>query len=234
MQCLFNIADGLGRCGKEALHRAGFALTFGDFVQSAFRGFDLALGVNALARVERIVDQRAANRHQFTQQREVINLLRKVTRADQASAICRQLNQIARSPKLPHGFVGFEKWLQRDGRHQHVPVNQTQYLFVNAAVQRFKEMVGLKFDRNIFDHPVINQNCAKKRGLRLNIAGKALGFSFIRCCKSDKFGHGSLSFSMCSFARGTQKEVRGYGCGQQSDNKMFHKWDSACPKNISS
>ena len=182
MQRFFNIADRVGRCGEEGLHRAGFAFAFGDLVQSTFRSFDLALGVNALACVERIVDQRAAHRHQFTQQREVINLLRKVTRADQARAICRQLNQIARAPKLTHGFVGLKKWLQRDRRDQHVPINQTQYLFVNAAVQRFKEMVGLQFDRHIFDHPIINQNCAKKRGLRLNIAGKALGFSFIRCC----------------------------------------------------
>ena len=89
IQRLLDILDCFGRRHQEALHRAGFALTFGDFVQRAFGGFDLALGVNTLAGVERIINQGSSNCHQFAQQRQIINLLGKVTRADEARTVRR-------------------------------------------------------------------------------------------------------------------------------------------------
>ena len=45
-------------------------------------------------------------------------------------------------------------------RDQHIPVDQTQYLLVNPAVQRFEEMVRLQLNRHIFDDAVIDEDSA--------------------------------------------------------------------------
>ena len=134
IQRLLDILDCFGRRHQEALHRAGFALTFGDFVQRAFGGFDLALGVNTLAGVERIINQGSSNCHQFAQQRQIINLLGKVTRADEARTVSGQFHQIARPAKLTHRFVGFEKRFQRDRRDEHIAVDQAENLLIHPAV----------------------------------------------------------------------------------------------------
>src|SRR3546814_17096506 len=55
-----------------------------------FRSFlDLRLRVDALARVERALDHRAADVDQFAQQREVVDLPREVACADQPGAAAR-------------------------------------------------------------------------------------------------------------------------------------------------
>ena len=157
---LFDIADGLGRCGQEALHRAGFAFTLGDFIQRAFRSFNLPLGIYAFTSVQRIVDQSPAHRHKLPQQCQIVNLLGKVARANQACAIGGEFDQITRPAQFTHRFVGFKKRLQRDRRDQHVAVNQAQNMFKNPPVQRFKKMVRLQLDRDILNHAIIDEDSA--------------------------------------------------------------------------
>jgi hypothetical protein len=149
--------------------------------------------IQRLRRVERNVGGKRGLAHTGT---SGVNLLRKVARTDQTRTIGGQFDQIARSAQFLHRLIGFEKGLQRHRRDQHIPVDQTQYLLVNPAVQRFEEMVRLQLNRHIFDDAVIDQDRAQKSSLRFDVAGQALGFSFVNSSKSNRFGHDALSFSM--------------------------------------
>ena len=111
LQRLFDVPDCFSRRLQKALHRAGFALTLGDLVERAFCSLDLAFGVDALAGIERIIDKRAAYRDQLAEQCEVVNLLGKITRANQASAVGSQLYQIARATQFTHCLVRLKKRL---------------------------------------------------------------------------------------------------------------------------
>ena len=53
IQGLFDIFDRLGRCGKEAFHASGFAFALGNLVKLRLCLFDLRLGVDNIAGVER-------------------------------------------------------------------------------------------------------------------------------------------------------------------------------------
>jgi len=59
-----------------------------------------------------------------------------------------------------------------------------------------------------------------------------LGFSFIRCSKSNQFGHSSLSFSTLHSARGQKKK-----CGDMAVDNILHatnrlELDTPCSKII--
>src|SRR3546814_2604527 len=63
-----------------------FGLAARDAIERRLGFLDLRLRVDALARVERALDHRAADVDQFAQQREVVDLPREVACADQPGA----------------------------------------------------------------------------------------------------------------------------------------------------
>src|SRR3546814_19601006 len=78
----------------EALDRSHFGLAARDAIECGFGLFDLRLRIDALARVERPLDHRAADIDPFAQQREIVDLTREIARADQPSAAAGELRQI--------------------------------------------------------------------------------------------------------------------------------------------
>ena len=98
----------LGRVG-EGLGLALGAAFLGDLVKLGLGALDLSEGGNVLTRVERAFDQVAAYADQRPEQRQIVDLLRKVPRPDHGRARSRQLRQICGAANLFYRFVGFEQ-----------------------------------------------------------------------------------------------------------------------------
>src|SRR3546814_17415255 len=78
----------------EALDRSHFGLAARDAIECGFGLFDLRLRIDALARVERPLDHRAADIDQFAPQRAIVDLPRDIARAAQPRAAAGELPQI--------------------------------------------------------------------------------------------------------------------------------------------
>src|SRR3546814_16956348 len=78
----------------EALDRSHFGLAARDAIECGFGLFDLRLRIDALARVERPLDHRAADIDQFAQPREIVDLPREIARAAPPRAAAGALRQI--------------------------------------------------------------------------------------------------------------------------------------------
>src|SRR3546814_8969727 len=70
----------------EAFDRSHLGLAARDAVERGFGLLDLRLRIDALAGVERVLDERAPDPGEFAEQCEVENLPRKVARTDQPRA----------------------------------------------------------------------------------------------------------------------------------------------------
>src|SRR3546814_7211113 len=104
-----------------------------------FRSFlDLRLRVDALARVERALDHRAADVDQFAQQREVVDLPREVACADQPGAAAGKLREIADAADRLHRLVILEIGLQRHRGCDAVALDQRHRLRERSEAQKYE------------------------------------------------------------------------------------------------
>src|SRR3546814_15754072 len=78
--------------------RSHFGLAARDAIECGFGLFDLRLRIDALARVERPLDHRAADIDQFAQKREIVDLPRELPRADQPRPAAGELRQLTDAP----------------------------------------------------------------------------------------------------------------------------------------
>ena len=171
---LFGHSDGFGG-GRTECHRAArIALAFRDRIERGFGVFDLALGIHRFAGVHGVVDQRAADLYQGTEQRQVVYLRRKVARPDQPGPVAREPGQIAQPAQFLEPLVAVEIGFERNRRYHHVAVEQQQDALIESCMSRFEEMIGLELDRHILGDAVVDQDCAQKRRFRLYIARQLL------------------------------------------------------------
>src|SRR3546814_3196380 len=78
----------------EAFDRSHLGLAARDAVERGFGLLDLRLRIDALAGVERVLDERAPDAREFAQEREVENLPRNVARTDQPRAAAGELREV--------------------------------------------------------------------------------------------------------------------------------------------
>jgi len=180
----------LGRL-REGLHTALLAALFRDAIQCDFGLLDLALGIDRFGRVDRLLDHLAPDADQRAQQRQIIDLRRKVACADQGGARTGQLREIGRSAQFPELGIALEHRPQRDRVGDHVAIDHLQYGFVDAAMRRLEEMVGPELELDVLGQPVIDHQRTEQSRLRLHIVGKhgSAAFRRLRRYKSDRFGH---------------------------------------------
>ena len=171
---LFGHLDGHSGGDREALDRALAAAFLGDPVERRFGLLDLALGLDFLAGVERALDHLAADPDQRAQQRQIVDLVGEVARADDRGAAAGELGEIGRAAELLHLLVGLEQGPQRHRGGDHVAVDEPQDLLVDAAVERLEEMVGAEPELDVLGEPVVDHQRAEQGGLGLDIVGKRL------------------------------------------------------------
>ena len=160
---------------REALHRAFAAALLGDPVERRLGILDLALGIDLVAGVERLLDHLAADPDQRAQQGEIVDLLGEIARADDRRAAAGQLGEIGRPAELLHLLVRLEQRPQSHRAGDHVAVEQAQDLLVDPAVQRLEEMLGPQLELDVLGEPVVDHQRAEQGGLRLDILGQGLG-----------------------------------------------------------
>ena len=160
---------------REALDRAFAAAFLGDAVERRLGILDLALGIDLVRGVERLLDHLPADADQSAKQGEVVNLLGEIARADDRRARAGQLGEIGRAAQLLHLLVGLEQRPERDRRGDHVLVEEAQDLLVDPAVQRLVEMLGTEFELDVLGQPVVDHQRAEQSGLGLDIGGEDLG-----------------------------------------------------------
>ena len=175
LQRALDQADRLGRRGQKVGRLPALTLAFGHLVERAFGILDLLLGIDTLTGVERIFDQMSSDRDQFAQQRQIIDLLGKIARADQADIAFGQAHQIAGAAHFLQRLILFEKGFQRNRGDHHIAIEQFEYLAVDAAMQRLEKMMRLQLGLHIFGHAIVEQQRAQQRGLCLNIVRQAGG-----------------------------------------------------------
>ena len=156
----------------EALHPARHIALLGDLVQRDLGRLDAILRIDLLAGVERALDHVAADLDQRAQQREIVDLLREVARADQRRAAVGQPGEIGRAAELAHRLVGLEHRPERDRIGDQIAVDHPQYGVVDPPVQRLEEMLGAELELDILDQPIVDHQRAEQRGLGLDILGQ--------------------------------------------------------------
>ena len=171
---LFGHLDGEPRRFGEALDRALAAAFLGDPVERRLGLFDLALGFDLLAGVERALDHLAPDPDQSAQQRKIVDLFGEIARADHRGARSGQLGEIGRPADLLHLLVGLEQRPERYRARDHVLVDEAQDLLVDPPVQRLEEMLGPQFQLDILDDPIVDHQRAEQSRLGLDIVGQRL------------------------------------------------------------
>jgi hypothetical protein len=156
----------------EALRLVAGLRPFGHGIERGFGAFDLFERGYRIAGVARAFHQVAAHRHQFAQQREVIDLLGQFARGEQALPVRRQPGEIGGAAQFLQPFVAFEIGLERDRRDHRLAIDQRQDAFIDAAVDRREEMLGLQRGGEFLQNPVVDQHRAQKRGFRLDVGGR--------------------------------------------------------------
>jgi hypothetical protein len=168
----------------EALRLVAGLRPFGHGIERGFGAFDLFERGYRIAGVARAFHQVAAHRHQFAQQREVIDLLGQFARGEQALPVRRQPGEIGGAAQFLQPFVAFEIGLERDRRDHRLAIDQRQDAFIDAAVDRREEMLGLQRGGEFLQNPVVDQHRAQKRGFRLDVGGECDLFRF---AQEDRF-----------------------------------------------
>jgi hypothetical protein len=166
---LFGHFHGHARRLGEGLHRSLAAAFLSDPVECRFGGFDLALGIDFLAGVERLLDHLAADLDQSAEQGQLVNLLGEVARPDDRRAAPRQLGEIGGAAKLLHLLVRLEQGTERDGARDHVAIDQAQYLLVNAGVERLEEMLPPQLQLDVLGQAIVDHQRAEQGRFRLHI-----------------------------------------------------------------
>ena len=151
------------RVASAKLLTAALAAAFlGDPVERRLGRLDLALGIDLLAGVERLLDHLAADADQRAEQRQLVDLLGEVARADDRGAAAGQLGEIGGAAQLLHLLVRLEQRPQGHRRGDHVAVDQPQDLLVDPGVQRLEEMVGAKLELDVLGQPVVDHQRAEQ------------------------------------------------------------------------
>ena len=171
---LFGHLDRRGRRLGEGLDAALAAAFLGDPVERRLGILDLALGIDLVGGVERLLDHLAADADQGAQQREIVDLLGEIARADDRRARAGELGEIGRAAELLHLLVRLEHRPQRHRAGDHVAIEQAQDLLVDAAVQRLEEMLGAQLELDVLGQPVVDHQRAEQRRLGLDIVGQGL------------------------------------------------------------
>ena len=160
---------------REALHRAFAAALLGDPVERRLGILDLALGIDLVRGVERLLDHLAPDADQRAKQGEIVNLLGEIARADDRRAAAGQLGEIGGPAHLLHLLVGLEQGPQRHRAGDHVLVEQAQDLLVDPPVQRLEEMLGPELELDILGEPVVDHQRAEQARPRPRHSGAATG-----------------------------------------------------------
>ena len=147
---------GHSRCHREALHRALAAPLLGHAVERRLGIFDLALGIDLVGGVERALDHLPADAHQRAEQRQIVDLLGEIARADDRRARAGKLRQISRAAHLLHLLVRLEQGPQSHRRGDHILVEQPQNLLVDPPVQRLEEMLGAELELDVLGQPIVD------------------------------------------------------------------------------
>src|SRR5690606_40676943 len=100
---------------------------------------------------------------QLAQQREIIDLLRQLTRRQQAAPVRREPGEVAGAAQLLNRRIGLEVGLQRDRSDDHLPVEQHGNLLEDPGVQRLEKVFGPNRNRQLFENAVVDQNRPEER-----------------------------------------------------------------------
>ena len=160
---------GLARRLGESLDRAAHLALLGHAVEGLFRLLDLLQRLHFLRGVGGGRGHVAPHPNQLAQQRQVIDLAGEVAGGEQAGAVLGQLGQIGGAAHFGHGRVAVEQRLHGDGVGRHALVHQHQDTLVDAAVQRFGEMLRPQPAHHVLDQPVVDHQRAQQRGFGLKV-----------------------------------------------------------------
>ena len=122
--------------------------------------------------VECAFDETAPHADQFTQKRKVIDLLGQFARGEEPSAVRGQLCQVFRTAKFLERLVRLEIRTQRHRRGGRIALDQGEYAFIDARMERFEEMVGPDRGLQFLDHAVVDQHRAEERSLGFKVGGQ--------------------------------------------------------------
>ncbi len=168
------VADRGHRRLAERLGLAFGAAFLGNLVELGLGLLDLHERGDLLAGVERALDEVPPHPNEGAQQSQIVNLLGEIAGADDRGARAGELGEIGRTADLLHRLVALEQWLQGHRVRDPVRVGHPEDRFVDSPVQRLEEMVRLQFELDVLDQPVVDHQCAQKRGLRLDILRQRL------------------------------------------------------------
>ena len=197
---------GVKRAGhrlQERLEAAFGHALFGQLVQRLLGRLDLVLGVLVHGDGGRAGRDVVAQPDQFAAQREFADHLRVVARGIGRHRRTGQARQIGRPAQFLQPRVLFHERLDRHRARQRVPGDALGAKFVDAAVDRVEEMLGLDDPGDRIEHVVVGQERAQKLLLRLDRErdGRRVGIVTLRRLQGGaggeraKLGHGHGSDS---------------------------------------
>jgi len=143
---------------------------------------------------------------QFTQQRQVIDLLRQLARCEEPGAVLRQLRQIAGAAQLAQRLIAFEIGLQRNWAGGGVAFQKLENTLIDALVERLEKMFRPQRGAQFFDHAIVDQDRAKEGGLGFDIGRQPCGL----CSFGFSLGPGNhIGFGHAPLLRAGPAEAKG-------------------------
>ena len=141
----------------------------GQIEQAAFGGLDLLARRRSGLGLEGVVDHLLAERDQFAAHMEIVDQPSIIVGIDDGRGGAGQAGEIAIAAQVDQVGIVAEITLQRDRVGDLVLGGERQAGLVDAAVQRFGEMLGAEEFGYPLDRPVVEQDRAQERLLRLEI-----------------------------------------------------------------
>ena len=148
----------------------------GNLVERGLGLLDLLERFDRFRRVERAAHQRAAHRHQFAQQREVVDLLRQLARCEESVTVRGQPREIGRPAERFEMLVTIEIGLERHRARGRPALHHGQHAFHDQAVRGDEEMLWPQGVGQFLVDRIVDQHRAKEGGLGLHVGGQRATF----------------------------------------------------------